>query len=566
MYFWLYLFSSSDTRFRSALLPLSDHLATLVEYLNHYQSEIQGGNADQSGGKSADGMDSENSKWDKAADLEEHFGTYLISTCYPKIHRRLLHPLSIKLISIFSSIERQRLTDILDEVSFPISMRSKSSNLLLCRVIHSALDTHDLRGMIRELKGGDQEHSAFFQSVTETYELFQKGTNESSQFPLLYRKDTFEDFHYFVLLALTKYRSAISTFYDKIKAGCLNTTDRLDLTVYSFLLWRLAHSSILCQHLIFLRATSLIPQDAVFNHLVPEQPPLKPQDIVVNRPSPKYAMFPHLALEHEVNDREELSLEGDEGEDLSLEGDEGQDLSLGGYEGEDLSFRGAEVNEGEDLSFRGDEVNEGEDLSLDQAIEGGSVIIEGGRDAIEGLGGHETGEDESSEETGLKEEMDTLEYHSGHRKDPTLMIQRWMCLLVSHLQSLHILSSFAASRPGEIRVQHVAVKRATHKTPQDWTAVLKRALPHSLPEGDTGFSEMEKIILGQINKVNATPGRHGIFSYFKGEFIIRLAGHIHCEAALAAVLHSPPNGQRLFDVRFIFFSSFFCHLMSYAGQ
>jgi hypothetical protein len=484
MYFWLYLFSSSDTRFRSALLPLSDHLATLVEYLNHYQSEIQGGNADQSGGNSADGMDSENSKWDKAADLEEHFGTYLISTCYPKIHRRLLHPLSIKLISIFSSIERQRLTDILDEVSFPISMRSKSSNLLLCRVIHSALDTHDLRGMIRESKGGDQEHSAFFQSVTETYELFQKGTNESSQFPLLYRKDTFEDFHYFVLLALTKYRSAISTFYDKIKAGCLNTTDRLDLTVYSFLLWRLAHSSILCQHLIFLRATSLIPQDAVFNHLVPK-------------------------------DSSQNSISGDGSE---------SDVSEG-YVSEEY------VSDGD--------VSDG-------------YIREGS--------------EESSEETGLQEEMDTLEYHSGHRKDPTLMIQRWMCLLVSHLQSLHILSSFAASRPGEICVQHVAVKRATHKTPQDWTAVLKRALPHSLPEGDTGFSEMAKIILGQINKVNATPGRHGIFSYFKGEFIIRLAGHVHCEAALAAVLHSPPNGQRLFDVRFIFSSSFFCHLMSYAGQ
>jgi hypothetical protein len=51
------------------------------------------------------------------------------------------------------------------------------------------------------------------------------------------------------------------------------------------------------------------------------------------------------------------------------------------------------------------------------------------------------------------------------------------------------LSLFTASCPDEIYIQHIG---ATHKTFQDWMAVLKCALPHLLPEDDTGFSEMKK--------------------------------------------------------------------------
>ena len=77
-------------------------------------------------------------------------------------------PFVKKFISIFSSIEQRRLTDILNEVPFPTPVPSKSSNFVAMQGGYSPRCDH--------------KHSVFFDFATPTYQLFQSGTDDSSEY------------------------------------------------------------------------------------------------------------------------------------------------------------------------------------------------------------------------------------------------------------------------------------------------------------------------------------------------------------------------------------------------
>jgi hypothetical protein len=438
---------------RSQSLSLSDHLATVEQFLNEHQvahksSELKSN--DESGRNPGEGSQ----KLSGSIDPDEQvncFMIYLISTCYPKVRRRLSHSLSKRLLALLSSMTGQQLERYLEERTLRESTRLKLNNLQLCGVVSSMIsDAYDIPTMMQELK--DKHHQAqknssavppdtreagsLLKAMSETNELVMSGVSLPSELPSLYTKETCVDLHYLLLLALNKYNDAITRFYSHGK----DPTDQegQDLTKYSLLLWCLAHSSILQDHLVFLRENWL------------ENPVRTP--------------------------------------------------ILHGFEARDR---------------------------------------DGDRAGSEGMS---EDEDVSSDEAEIKGEMAAIEGNPNHKQDLALMIQRWIRLLVSHLQAPYILSSLTSSSPGEIRIRHVAVKKNIFEAPQDWTSVLERALtvPNDNPPDE--YPQLVDLILDSINEAHVGGSNcKGIFSYFKGEKIISAAGYVHCEAALAAALVSPPS-------------------------
>jgi len=428
------------------MLPLSDHLATVEEYLNKYQLASN----HRSGENSTDPKGKTSAKLDREGQFDR-FSTYLVSTCYPKVRKRLLSKLSTNLFALLSNITGPQLERCLENKSFPEPVLSKKSNVELCRFMYALKSHYDFGAMVQKLKDNDYPHqqsepSTFFTKVYETFELVKAGGNPSN-LPVLYTDEFFVDFHYLALFALGKYRDAILQFYDGTKNGGPTDIHRGDLKVYSFLLWRLAHSSILRCHLIFLRTHGLLRR-----------------------------------VEH-----------GNE----SKAG--GGNKDIGGKES---------------------------DLNSDDGSKGNVV---GGKEGnLNRHNGHQDHEDED---------------------DPALMIQRWMCLIVSHLHSLNILSSFAASSPRQIHIQYSSATRSPLKVPQDWTAVLRRAV---FAIGGTlvnRLDQLEDTILEKIN--NNQTRRTGTFSYFKGKEITSGGGQVHCVAAAAviAVIYESLGKEHGIDVR-----------------
>jgi hypothetical protein len=397
-----------DIHSRDDLLPLQDHLATLKQYLFDQSRNQEDSDA-----------------YDKQF---ESCSVYLISTCYPNVLRRFTSSLSRKLLSLLSAIKVPDLEARLEHGLFPEPLPQKANNVHLCRVIYSARSAnppYDFDAMVQEWRDKDdpeqstpREASVLFATLSKTFEMVKSGAEDVSMLPILYTKATVVDVHYLILLILHKYREALHLFDNGLKKG--NPENSRDLRVYSILLWRLARSSVLRSHLIFLRENMLISRD----------------------------------------------------------------------------------------------------------LRSASVSKDSG------------GSDEDGGETEIQEEMAAMENHQSHREDPALLIQRWILLLVSHLQSLHILSSLAASSasPGEIDLQLLCVKHSKFKKPQDWTAVLKRAL--TVKEGPLvhRYDALRNRILSEIRRVRQ--GRPGIFAAFKDQDIISEVGQVHAEAALVAAIES----------------------------
>jgi hypothetical protein len=153
------------------------------------------------------------------------------------------------------------------------------------------------------------------------------------------------------------------------------------------------------------------------------------------------------------------------------------------------------------------------------------------------LGGDSSGD--GGVEDGLDTEMEAIENDTKHQTEPGLMVQRWINLLVSHLQALKMLSKFSSLHPAaEVQITQVAVKRTTFDTPQDWTAVLERTVKDQAGPLETQLPELEARILENIEAVHkTTTGRKGIYAYFQGKNIVGSAGQVHCEAGLAAYLN-----------------------------
>ena len=444
------------------ILSLSDHLATVEEYLNKYQLTSN----DRSGENLKDPKGEKRSaKLDREGQFDR-FSTYLVSTCYPKIRKRLLSKLSTNLLTLLSKITGPQLERCLENKAFQEPVLSKKSNVELCRFIYALQSSYDFRTMVENLKDNHyprqqseprttQKASNFFTNVYQTFELVMAGKNPSD-LPILYTRETFVDFHYLLLLVLDKYRNAILQFYDGTNNGGPNDGHRRDLKVYSLVLWRLAHSSILRCHLICLRTHGLLSQ-------------------------------------------------------------------------------GSRVERGNEAKAGGG----------DEAIGGGKESDLNSDDEV----GGQAEESDLGSDDGVKDEMAAMQSHQDHKDDPALMIQRWICLIVSHLQSLNILSSFAASSPRGIRIQHIVAARSELTVPQDWTAVLKRAVAAIGGTLLSRLDELEDTILEKINQNQVR--RTGIFSYFKGKEITSGGGQIHCAAAaaLVAVIHASLGEQHGVDVR-----------------
>jgi hypothetical protein len=370
----------------------------------------------------------------------ECFIRYLLSTCYPKIRRRLLNEFSKLLFQALESITGPRLEERIEDLSFPESTKSTTGDIRLCQVVCSAMDPAkiDLESMVRDRKRVDYEQASslsggLFQAISTTFEAQAQRLNPPVVTPPLYTRQTFVDFHYLLLVALNGYKTAIQKIHNRTER---KSEECLELEIYTHLLWRLANSSILKTHLLFIQKLSLMP---------------------------------------------------------------------------------------------------------------GHIFWGGTKSEVEAGGNSDSSEDvEEGDE--VEAEMEAIKSHGNHQEDPGLMVQRWICLLVSHFQALKVLSTFSSSHSPEVQIKHVAVRATRFDTPQDWTAVLERA--RSSRPLEKWPHEAESLILEKLKQVAKTPGRKGIYDYFQDKNIIRVGGQVHCEAGLVAWLLHEASVKQLGPVRF----------------
>jgi hypothetical protein len=413
------------------MLPLPEHIATVVQYLKEYQS----------------GTDS------SRGDLFDDFSTYLLSTSYPKIRRRLCTRASKTFRHILSSITGPDLDKCIEK-GFPEPKLSQPSDVLLCEAVISASSTgrNKIKDIVRDLRGGHyntptEEPSALFEEITAMFNAHSGTQPRPDSLPCLYTRFTCVDFHYLLLHTLHQFQEAIKAFSDGQPEG-----SHEDLLSYSFLLWRLANSSALNSHLLFI------------------------QDLLRDR------------LRGGMRPRAKDN-KGDSNDDLGHSGGDG---------GMGPRVKDNKGGSSDDLGHSGGDGGAGENCELDSEIE-------------------------------------AIENDNQHKMEPGLMVQRWINLLVSHLQALRILSKFSSLHPtAEIKIKQVAVKRTTFDTPQDWTAVLERTVKgHAL---ESQLPDLKSLILDGIQDVQEAQTRKGIYGYFDGINIISPGGQVHCEAGLAAYL------------------------------
>jgi hypothetical protein len=82
------------------------------------------------------------------------------------------------------------------------------------------------------------------------------GEKDNSQSPSLYTRATVVDFHYLLLTVLAGYRAGLRQLADN--SSPQSSDDYDGAWLFTFLLWRIAHSSILREHLAFLHKAGLL--------------------------------------------------------------------------------------------------------------------------------------------------------------------------------------------------------------------------------------------------------------------------------------------------------------------
>lgn len=201
---------------------------------------------------------------DKRIDVFDAFASHVVFACSPKMRSRVKHPLSNTYYSCLMSINAALLEHYLLATEITVNQPARTRDLPLCyALLHSAsksdvfpiLQISLSRTKIPDLPLGFNFNT--LRAALKALEAFHDSQGEDmSNCPPLYTKDTAVEFHYLLLTVLSEYHSTIHILGQPDKG--LTSKQYSTGYLFIFLLWRIAHSSILREHLAFLNAAGLL--------------------------------------------------------------------------------------------------------------------------------------------------------------------------------------------------------------------------------------------------------------------------------------------------------------------
>jgi hypothetical protein len=243
--------------------PLQNHIATVVEYLAKYKLQ------QMSEGRRI---------------YLFRFAKYMVAQCWKKMHRRITHPSSQGFVYTLSRVSEDNLRDrycFLSELS--MAQFPSRNDSVLGRLLVGMADEGQIESIIMKPCGRPELSS----DLTHIITIFREMQQPSADIPKdelarnMYNEDTCWEFHQLLLTTILAYGKALASLAEVNKAiqldpkrrqGGAKVLEKADLDdlkqqrqkyaknvmLCGIVLWRLAHSGMLYQHLAVLTRGMLL--------------------------------------------------------------------------------------------------------------------------------------------------------------------------------------------------------------------------------------------------------------------------------------------------------------------
>jgi hypothetical protein len=478
-------------RYRSQNNPLQNHIATISAY---YRACI------------ASNTHTTSDAADREIYLYSDFTHYIVASCWRKMYRRIIHWSSLGFLHNLRNVDEQWLRTMFKCHSAELPRSSRRDNALW-----NELHALQSEGMLREVMDfhptkSTPEPTRLIAALWEVKEAPGEVMGLGA-----YTEETCFDLHQLLIAALFGFGHALKMLRDNRGLPCMERVTYIQMVAqFGNLLWRIVYSRILGHHLTLLQLGSVLSiHDRDGEDLFREYASFAPQFKRRRRTGRPTDFEERLALNI---DSDEVSVSGNDRETEAIEEDE-----------EDYEVEVENVSETEEEQ-RDDDEDMGEELQrmIDEVL---TKKLDNNKDAKKQMGDNTM--------TGMG-----------------LLFQRWLRLLVNHWAALDIISSHASKSSHDIRIRLITARHPDTYADQGmkmnhWQDTIRRlstyvtSHPQSLDPADTFNAEVcISMLETHLKDPKAPRHAHKTALNYEPENPNKFTGNYHCEALLAAIIHS----------------------------
>jgi hypothetical protein len=255
------MFSYHLSSHRNKPVHYEDHAATIQDYLTYYQ----GIEREVTQGKAVDGLTPELKAIveEKQIDAFDSFTRYILSICSPKMRVWDKHPLLQRYFRCLCLITEEKLKSALLTNEVVVNECTSMRDIPLCDALLASDGIFDFLTASTRTQFPDLPLNFNFGTLRSAFEQLRRfgssGETDMSKCPCIYTKDSAAEFHYLLLTAIAVYKAVLRCL------GSPNDAKGVRYTIQDYdgaymivhLLWRIAHSAILREHLSVLQTAGL---------------------------------------------------------------------------------------------------------------------------------------------------------------------------------------------------------------------------------------------------------------------------------------------------------------------
>jgi hypothetical protein len=200
---------------------------------------------------------------EKQIDAFDSFTRYILSTCSPKMRARDKHSLSQRYFRCLCLITEGNLKPALLANKVAVNEPTRTRDIPLCDALLASDGVFDFLTKCTRTQFPNLPSEFNFGILRCAFEQLRRfdssGETDMSKCPSIYTNDSAVEFHYLLLTAIAAYKAALRCFASPTDAtGVRYTVGDYDAAyMIVHLLWRIAHSSILREHLSLLQTAGL---------------------------------------------------------------------------------------------------------------------------------------------------------------------------------------------------------------------------------------------------------------------------------------------------------------------